>query len=60
MTERTSIYSRQKARERMRLRIKQRIRQKAFKNEQISLHKLKKDYEKYKLPPNPRRRVYKE
>ncbi|WP_165814880.1 hypothetical protein [Chryseobacterium sp. HMWF035] len=35
-------------------RIRQRLRQKAFKNEQISIVKLKKDYEKFTLPPNPR------
>jgi hypothetical protein len=40
-----------KSRERMRLRIKQRLRQKAFKNKEISFNTIKKRYEKYKLQP---------
>lgn len=59
MTEKISVHNRQKARDRMRLKIKHRIRQKAFKNECISIAKLRKNYDKLKLPPNPRRRLSK-
>ncbi len=37
--------------------IKPRIRQRAFKNEELSINKIKKDHEKFKLSPNFSKRL---
>lgn len=37
--------------------IKPRKRQKTFKNEELSINKIKKEYEKFKLPSKPSKRL---
>jgi hypothetical protein len=49
-----------KSKERQRLRIKQRLRQKAFKNREISFNTIKKRYEKYKLQPKIKQQLPKD
>jgi hypothetical protein len=47
----------QKTEQKIQRKIKPRIRQRAFKNEELSINKIKKDYEKFKLPPNFSKRL---